>query len=134
MTDPLRLLFVDDDEDIRAIIGMALGLDGALEVRWASGGYEALRMLEDRRWQPECILLDVQMPDVSGDKVLSAIRSVPRAVDLPVILLTANVRSGDIMRYLGLGAIGVIAKPFDPLRLASEVRIMLEQARPVQSH
>lgn len=128
MTSPMKLLFVDDDPDIRAIIHLALERDPALTARWATGGNDAMEQLRDRSWQPDCVLLDVQMPDLAGEKVLSAIRAVPRAKDLPVILLTANVRPGDIARYLSLGALGVIAKPFDPLTLAQDVRDMLAQA------
>lgn len=131
---PLKLLFVDDDDDIRAIVELALGMDGEIDLRLATGGYEALKMIAQPGWRPDCVLLDAHMPDVSGEMVLAAIRQRADAADLPVILLTANVRAGDVARYHERGAAGVIAKPFDPTTLARDVRRVLFDAAAPPTH
>jgi CheY-like chemotaxis protein len=110
----MRLLLVDDEPDIRAIATMALERVGGHEVTAVGSAEEAVAAVGAQR--PDAILLDVMMPDVDGPAALERLR--PLIGDAPVIFLTAKQ---DSERLLALGAAGVIAKPFDPLALSSEV-------------
>lgn len=121
------LLLVDDEADIRRIGALSLRAVGGFDVRVASSGAEALVALES--FAPRVILLDVMMPELSGLEVYGRIRAMERRADVPVIFLTASVQRHEIERYLALGAAGVIAKPFDPMQLPSEVRRILGDAR-----
>jgi CheY-like chemotaxis protein len=125
MTVPLRVLCVDDDDDIRTIAVMALGLDAAMEIRSARSGSEALAMLGQAARPPDVVLLDVMMPGMDGPAVLAEIRSTSDGTAPPVIFMTARARQADLQAYKDLGAIGVIVKPFDPLTLAREVRALI---------
>jgi two-component system, OmpR family, response regulator len=118
-----RVLYVDDEPDIRDVAEMSLELDPTFEVRTCGGGEEALRALES--WLPDMVLLDVMMPSMDGPQTLAALRSDPRCAGIPVAFITARTQASDIRRLTGLGAVGVIAKPFDPLTLAAEVRRLL---------
>lgn len=122
MTRPLTLLFVDDDADIRTVVELALGLDPLITLRLASSAAEALALLAD--WTPDACLFDVMMPHVDGLGLLKAARQA--GVEAPVIFMTARAREGDIARYVQAGAIGTIAKPFDPLALPGMVRRLLD--------
>lgn len=123
----LRLLFVDDDPDIRAIATMALALDPALEVRAAGSADEALALIQGPPgFRPDGVLLDVMMPGMPGTELAQRIRAMPGLGTVPFLFMTASARDTEIARYLALGAECVIAKPFDPLCLAAEVRAKLE--------
>lgn len=115
-----RVLYVDDDPDIREIASFALGLDPGLEVRASPDGLDALEIA--RQWCPALILLDVRMPGLEGPAVLRKLRKGVGTAKIPVIFITAGVQAGETANLLALGANGVIPKPFDPMTLAATVR------------
>ncbi|WP_258046613.1 response regulator [Sphingomonas folli] len=117
----LRLLFVDDDADIRTIVELALGLDPTITLRVAASAADALQMLTAA--PPDAALLDVSMPDIDGPALLAALHD--RIPDLPVIFMTARGRERDVAGLRELGARGVIVKPFDPMSLAAQIRTLL---------
>jgi two-component system OmpR family response regulator len=121
----LKLLYVDDDDDIREVAELSLQMDADIDVRSASSGAKAIAMLAQRDWRPDALLLDVMMPEMDGPAVLAAIRAQAEFSEVPAIFITARVLPGDVERLRGLGAVGVIPKPFDPLRLAADVRELL---------
>ena len=116
----MRILYVDDEPDIREIAEIALGLDPAFDVRTAASGREALAVVED--WVPDVALLDVMMPEMDGPALLERIRERPELAKLPVIFVTARAQRSELQNFRTLDAAGVIAKPFDPMTLASQVR------------
>ena len=120
---PFHILHVDDEPDIRDIVSMALSLDPEIEVTSVASGTEALTRLETLR--PNLVLLDVLMPGMDGPNTLAAMRARPTLRQIPVVFMTARVHSGEIEKLLALGAKGVIAKPFDPMKLAQEARAFL---------
>jgi two-component system, OmpR family, response regulator len=115
-----RILYVDDEADIREIASIALGIDPDLEVRTAASGSEALSVA--REWQPALILLDVMMPGMDGPATLEALGGDPATSDIPVVFITARTQASEVARFRSLGAAGVIAKPFDPMELAPTAR------------
>lgn len=122
---PLRVLYVDDDADIRTIVELALSLDPALVVDIAASAIEALSQL-DSGLQPDVAVLDVMMPEIDGPALLRRLRGHETARDLPVIFMTAKAQTLDVARFHEQGAIGVIRKPFDPIHLAGEIRAMVQ--------
>lgn len=121
----LKVLYVDDDDDIRHIVELALGLDPDIELTVASSGAEALVEL-DKSGTPDIILLDVMMPIIDGPTLLGLLRKRPDTAEVPVVFMTAKTRPADVEDYHARGAIGVIMKPFDPMRLAADIRAKLE--------
>jgi len=122
MNPDLRVLYVDDDEDIRLIASMALRIDPGLEVRAVSSGQEALALLDSQDWRPDIILLDVMMPDMDGFGLQRALRERNDVPDVSTIFMTARASRAGLEEYTASGADGVILKPFDPIQLAAEVR------------
>jgi len=113
-----HVLCVEDDPDIRALVELALQSVGGLRVTSCASGIEALARLPEVR--PDVVLLDVMMPEMDG---LETFRRMATGDDAPpVIFMTAKVQPQEVRRYLGLGALGVIAKPFDPMTLAADIR------------
>jgi len=120
MSELNLVLYVEDDPDIQMVAQMALEVVGGLALRACSSGREALDAAAACR--PDLILLDVMMPDMDGPATLAALRQLPATANTPVIFMTAKVQAAEVAHYKTLGAIGVIAKPFDPMQLAQQVR------------
>ena len=114
-----RILYVDDEPDIRAIAKVALEVVGEFEVVFCASGREALDQAPG--FAPDLILLDVMMPEMDGPSTLAALRRLPVTATTPFIFMTAKVQKREIAHYLALGAVGVIHKPFDPMTLADDV-------------
>ena len=117
-----RVLYVEDEPDIQAVARLALEMVGGLTVKTCSSGEEALK--EAPAFEPQLILLDVMMPGMDGPGTLKALRALPSLAAVPVIFMTAKVQPQEVAHYTGLGALGVIAKPFDPMTLAAQVRAL----------
>lgn len=115
----MKILVIDDDDDIRRIIELALLKLGKWEVIMAGGGKEGLLLAQSER--PDLILLDVMMPGMDGPTMLKILKEDPKLSAIPVIFVTAKVQKQEVESYTGLGAIGVISKPFDPLALPSMI-------------
>jgi two-component system OmpR family response regulator len=121
------VLYVEDDPDIQLVASMALEVVGGLGLRACSSGAEALRAAAECK--PDLLLLDVMMPGMDGPATLAALRQLPNTAATPVIFMTAKVQASEVAHYRSLGALGVIAKPFDPMALAEQVRALYEKRR-----
>lgn len=119
-----RVMYVEDEPDIRAVARLALELVGGFTVKVCSSGGEALH--EAEAFAPEIILLDVMMPGMDGPTTLKSLRALPTLATVPVAFMTAKVQPTEIAHYKALGARDVIPKPFDPMTLASQVRAIWE--------
>lgn len=120
---PARILYVDDEDDIREIAQISLELDPELAVEVCSSGGEALTKASE--WQPHLILLDVMMPGMDGPETLRRLAESPPTASIPVAFITARTQTHEVQRYLAMGAVAIIAKPFDPMALAGEVKQLL---------
>lgn len=118
-----RILIVDDEQDITEVARLSLELVGHWEVLTASSGADGVR--QAREAQPDAVLLDVMMPDMDGPSTLAQLRADSATREIPVLFLTARAQSFDRAELRQLGAAGVLTKPFDPLRLASDVAAAL---------
>ena len=84
MTDRLKVIYVDDEPDIRTIVEMALSLDPGLEVRIAESGRKALELFATG-FAPDIALLDMMMPEMSGQDLLARMRAMPEFAQLPIL-------------------------------------------------
>lgn len=122
-----RILYVEDDPDIQAIAAMVLESLNGFTLQTCSSGAEAIA--KAGAFAPDLILLDVMMPEMDGPETLKKLREFPTLAATPVIFMTAKVQPQEVKSYLKLGAIGVIAKPFDPMTLADQLRSILQENR-----
>lgn len=118
-----RVLLVDDEPDILAIARAALEFGGGFAVDACGSGLDALKRAD--ACPPDIVLLDVMMPGLDGPSTLRELREKPATARVPVVFMTAKVQPEELRRYQSLGALAVIAKPFDPLSLARELRGLL---------
>lgn len=118
-----RILVVDDVAETRLVVASALKREG-FEVDQADGGEAALAMIERQR--PDLVLLDINMPGMSG---LDVMRELRAHQDIPVILVTGLDQEDDRVAGLDLGADDYITKPFFGKELAARVRAALRRAK-----
>ena len=128
MSELQLVLYVEDDPDIQMVAQMALEVVGGLALRSCSSGPEAIQAAAECK--PDLLLLDVMMPGMDGPSTLAALRGLPNTAATPVIFMTAKVQAAEVAHYKALGALGVIAKPFDPMQLAQQVRALWNEAAP----
>jgi len=115
-----RILYVEDDPDIQAIARLALENVAGFTVHVCSSGEAAVREAAD--FAPDLVLLDVMMPGMDGPSTLAALRTQPPLADTPVVFMTAKVQPSEVRHFRSLGALDVIAKPFDPMNLGTQLR------------
>ncbi len=115
-----RVLCVEDDEDIRRILRLALERIGGMTVDLVADPAEAIeRMVEFR---PDLVVLDWMMPGIDGPTLLRKMRETPALASLPVVFATAKASPREIAELVALGAAGVISKPFAPKELPAKLR------------
>jgi CheY-like chemotaxis protein len=119
MTMGKTILIIDDENDIREVGQLALEVGSDWRVLAAASGAQGLDQARAER--PDAILLDVMMPGMDGPTTLAHLRDDPATRDIPVVFLTAKVRTSDREWLTSLGATAVLAKPFDPVSLADQV-------------
>jgi len=120
MNELERVLYVEDDEDIRAVVTVALEVVGGLTVRVCASGEQAVE--EAAGFAPDMIVLDVMMPGMDGPRTLQELRRQATLAAVPFVFVTAKVHPEEIARFRSLGASDVVAKPFDPMQLAAQLR------------
>jgi DNA-binding response OmpR family regulator len=117
----MKVLVVDDDEQLAALVAFTLRREG-YEVVSASDGVAALESWAAER--PDLVLLDVNLPRLDGYEVLARLRA---GGGPPVILLTVRSDEEDVVRGLDLGADDYVAKPFSPRTLLARIRAVLRR-------
>ncbi|WP_159995543.1 response regulator [Roseomonas sp. 18066] len=120
MTDLNRILYVEDDDDVRRLAALTLQAVGGFTVEACASGAEALEKVG--AFAPQLLLLDVMMPGMDGPTTLERLRLLEATSATPAIFMTAKVQPQEVARYRALGSLDVISKPFDPMSLSAQVR------------
>jgi len=124
----MKILLVDDEEDIRKIGRLSLVGVGKFQACVAASAAEAIELA--RTEHPDLILMDMMMPGMDGLAALAELQRIPELKTIPVLFMTAKVQRSEVDRYLKVGAIGVIQKPFDPMALPGEIRRIMDARKP----
>ena len=122
---PFVFLIIDDDPIIIRLISLVLKSDG--KVLFATNGADGLALARDHR--PDLILLDAEMPGMTGFEVCAALRGAPATADIPVIFVTGHSDSSHEIRALGVGAVDFISKPIHPpiVRLRVQTHLTIKR-------
>ncbi len=122
MTQTLKhILCVDDEQAILEVAKMSLEMVGGFQVSTCTSGREAIEYAPEAK--PDMILLDVMMPGMDGPSTFAHLKKIPELKNTPILFVTARVQPKEVANYLALGAIGVIVKPFDPMKMPSDVKM-----------
>ena len=118
-----RILIIDDEPDIREVAQMSLETVSGWQVLSAESGDEGITKAKQEK--PDAILLDAMMPSMDGPATFQKLQADPSTQQIPVIMFTAKVQAADRMRFAALGVKDVIEKPFDPMKLGSQIAAIL---------
>jgi DNA-binding response OmpR family regulator len=122
---PPRVLVVEDEQDIAGLIKHTLERSGDGQVEIVSSGDAALRAVTERT--PDLVILDLNLPVLSGTEVCRILRGRPATANLPIIMLTARTGEADRVTGLDLGADDYVTKPFSLRELGARVRAVLRR-------
>lgn len=109
----MKVLSVDDDQDILLVLSAALTALGYDKLTSVSSGEAALKAIEDAETPFDCFLLDIQMPKMDGVELCAQIRSIPQYKFAPIIMLTAKSDGDSLDHAFSAGATDYVTKPFD---------------------
>jgi CheY-like chemotaxis protein len=118
-----RILIIDDEPDIREVAQMSLETVSGWQILTAGSGDEGIAKAKQE--QPDAILLDAMMPSMDGPATFQKLQADPSTKQIPVIMFTAKVQQADRKRFADMGVKDIIAKPFDPMKLGSQIAAML---------
>jgi CheY-like chemotaxis protein len=124
---PASVLVVEDNEDNLFTLRQVLARL-PLELSFATSGRQAIEAC--RRQMPDLVIMDVQMPGMTGLQATGAIRSLPGGAHVPILALTAQAMKGDRERILAAGCDDYVAKPFQPRELIDAIARLLRRAPP----
>lgn len=127
MSPAPRVLVVEDEHDIAALIKHTLERSGDAEVEIVSSGDTALRAAAEL--PPDLVILDLNLPVLSGTEVCRILRARPATATTPILMLTARTSEADRVAGLDLGADDYVSKPFSLRELAARVRALLRRSR-----
>jgi CheY-like chemotaxis protein len=114
-----QVLVIDDELPIRAVIQACLEDIAGWDVICAESGIEGIDMAVAQR--PDAILLDISMPELDGVATFHRLREIPTTCTIPIVFLTAKALPEEQEKYLNLGAVGLIVKPFNPMTLTGQI-------------
>ncbi|SHJ10290.1 Response regulator receiver domain-containing protein [Shimia gijangensis] len=120
-----RILHVEDDPDIQAIVKICLETIGGYELLQCLSGREAIEQAES--YAPDLFVLDMMMPGMNGVETLEALRENAALTDVPAIFVTSLNAAGKHEKSIQDLAIGMIPKPFDPTLLAEQIQDLWSQ-------
>lgn len=115
-----HIMLIEDEQDIRTVASMALEMIGHYQVTCCESGMHAIEVAE--AVTPDIILIDMMMPEMDGISTVEKLREIPTIKSTPIIFMTAKIQDHEIAEYKKLGAIAVIAKPFNPRELPSKIQ------------
>jgi two-component system cell cycle response regulator DivK len=124
MTEPKKILYVEDTFENRMLIRRILQADG-FTVLEAENARHAMQVLDTET--PDLILMDINMPDMDGYTLTQHLREIPHLTRIPIVALTANVMRGDRERTLAAGCDGYIQKPIDVDTFSNQLNHYLER-------
>jgi CheY-like chemotaxis protein len=119
MPDLNKILYIEDEPDIQTVARLALENVGGFTLEVCNSGQKALEVAE--QFAPDLILSDVMMPGMDGPETIAELRKISSLSATPVMFMTAKVQTNEVEELLSSGALGVIAKPFDPMSLSTKI-------------
>ena len=131
MTPPSRILVVEDEPDIAALVKHTLERGGEMRVDTVTSGDAALKAIADE--PPHLVILDLNLPVLSGFEVCRILRQRPATQHVPIIMVTARTSESDRVSGLDLGADDYVTKPFSLRELAARVRAVLRRRQTIES-
>ena len=132
MKELQRITYIEDEPHIREIVQLALEELGGFTLHVCESGSEALDTAPI--FHPDLVLLDVMMPGMNGIQTFRSLKELPEMSGTPIIFVTAKAQKHEVQQYKSLGAADVIAKPFNPITLPSDIQVIWARTQSDQHH
>ncbi len=132
MADPMAHILIADDDELIAELASQVLIDAGHACGWVTSSEDAWKLVNQRR--PDILLLDQDMPGMSGVTLLRKLRQSATFYDLPVVMFTAMCGAEDESQAIYAGAQDFVRKPFDPRSLTSRVQRVLSKTRDRPQH
>ncbi|MGC3979929.1 MAG: response regulator [Steroidobacteraceae bacterium] len=126
---PINVLYVEDDADLRALVELIFQRETDMRIHCCEPHSEAEVLQTMHEFRPDIVLLDVMMPCVDGMSLARSMLADPQLKQLPFVFMTAKSRPQELTELRQAGALGVISKPFDAIKLPDELRALLAMHR-----
>jgi len=123
----MTVLIVDDDESVREILAQALNLHGFTDIVQAQNGTDALEKIQQASHPFRCILMDIQMPGLTGIEVCRHIRTLSSHANVPIIMISSISDDGQKAEAFEAGACSFIAKPFEVVDVGLRIKEIRSQ-------
>jgi len=123
----MKVMLIDDSSTMRKIQKRALTSMDVSEIIEAGDGKEALAKMKEHNYDFTFVLCDINMPEMNGMETLKALREIPEAKDLPIIMCTSVAEKGQVMEAIKAGATNYLVKPFQPEDLQEKINAVLGQ-------
>ncbi len=124
-----KLLIVDDDQDLVDLMVDCFQRDGRFEIRTANNGFDA--GMQVKEFRPDCVVLDVMLPDINGKEVCQRVRSDKTMDSVKILCISGMVEPDKVNDLRNAGANDFMQKPFTTERLLERVCDLIELERPV---
>jgi two-component system chemotaxis response regulator CheY len=121
----MKVMLIDDSSTMRKIQKRVLSGMGITEIVEAGDGKEGLEKLKENNYDFTFVLCDINMPEMNGMETLKALRQIPEAKSLPVIMCTSVAEKGQVMEAIKAGATNYLVKPFQPEDLEAKIKAVL---------
>ena len=123
----MKVMLIDDSSTMRKIQKRVLTTMDVTEIVEAGDGKEGLEKLKAHNYDFTFVLCDINMPEMNGMETLKALRQIPEAKDLPIIMCTSVAEKGQVMEAIKAGATNYLVKPFQPEDLKAKIDAVLGQ-------
>ena len=124
-TKQSRILIIDDEPIMVEALMMHLEEAGFYNVGGVTESLEAISTIQEDR--PDAILMDISMPEISGNYLIKEVRKLPTMSDVPIVVVTASTEKSDRERAISMGANSVLNKPVEPTELADQLEMLLSE-------
>jgi len=122
-----KILIVDDEREFVDMLALRLEKSGGYEVVRGYDGEEGLKLAEEQ--MPDLVVLDIMMPKMDGNELIRRLKKNEKTQNIPIIVLTASTAPSTVDKFLALGAIDFIMKPFEPPELMDKIKQALVPAQ-----
>lgn len=124
MPELRKILYAEDEPDVQTVVDLTIQTMSDYQIKICDNGKILLDNVEE--YNPDLILLDVMMPEMDGPTTFKNLKSNEKTKNIPVVFMTAKAQVHEVETFKGIGAIGVITKPFDPMTLCDEIQKIWE--------
>jgi two-component system, OmpR family, response regulator len=114
-----KILYAEDDTDVQTIVELTMQTMSNFDLKICDNGKKLMECVEE--YNPDLIILDVMMPEMDGPSTFRNLQFKETTKDIPVIFMTAKAQAHEVKDFKECGVIGIITKPFDPIKLCHEI-------------